>query len=155
MRLNTKKLWIVISSLVICIFSFLVYQNLSYEFEFEKGVKDNELVSPSGDYTAQVYYHYYGGAAGGVNVSVNIISHKENNAKSTVYYSDAKSDFHIDWTENNKLYVKNANGAEDRSIILAIGKDIYDESGNACFKYKISKKYSCYSKKSKHIPMVN
>lgn len=150
-----KKTLVVIFIGLVCILSFLLYKSLSYEFTFENGVKDKELLAPSGDYTAQIYYLYYGGAAGGVNVYVNIISHTENNVESTVYYSDAKSDFRIDWTDNNKLYVKNVSGNENRSILLTIGKDIYDETGKACSNYKISKKYSCYSKKSKNIPMIN
>src|SRR5690606_25302007 len=102
-----KKTVVVIFIGLVCIVAFLVYKNLSYEFNFDKGIKDTELLSPSGDYTAQVYFHYYGGAAGGVNVYVNIISHTENNVESTVYASDAKSNFRIEWTDNNKLDVKN------------------------------------------------
>ncbi|RJE90441.1 hypothetical protein D3P07_09635 [Paenibacillus sp. 1011MAR3C5] len=142
-----KKYIIIIVVGILAVFSYLTYTNLTYEFNYDSGVKDEELISPSGNYTAQVYYHYYGGAAGGVNVYVNVIFHLEDDIERTVYYSDAKTFFHIKWLDDDKLSIANIGGG-DRSIVLTVGKDIYDETGKACRKYVINKKYSCYSKNS-------
>jgi len=136
-------------ALLICTIAvYSIYQNLTYEFKFESGELREELTSPDGDYTAQVFLQLYGGAAGGVNVYVNVIFHSEGHIVRAVYYSDAKSYLHVNWVDRDRLSITNTGGGENRSIVLTVGKEIYDETGRACRAYSIQKNYTCYSKKN-------
>ncbi|MFB9330817.1 DUF5412 family protein [Paenibacillus aurantiacus] len=104
------------------------------------------VTSPTGAYTANAYYEPYGGAAGGVNVWGEIT--KEKNNLQTVYYSDAKSDFAMEWVDENTLYIQNDDPNypnSNRSIKLEIGKAIYHESGLACKSLLMKGEYeTCY-----------
>ena len=136
----------------ICIILFSLYlvnNHFTYDFHYTKGEKDGQLVtSPNGSYSAQVYYQYYGGAAGGVNTFVNVTFHLEDNVERTIYFSDAKSQVYVSWIEEDVLNIRNLDEYADRSVALEVGKEIYDEHGGACGTYKVKKHFICYSKNS-------
>lgn len=124
---------------------YLIYNHFTYEFYYKDGEKDgNAVTSPNGTYSAQVYYQNYGGAAGGVNLFINVI-HLNENLESTIYFSDAKGNIKLDWLNDNTLSIENFNEYANRNIKLVVGKEIYDETGKACNSYKIKKEYVCYS----------
>ena len=128
---------------------YLVYNHFTYEFMHIGDMKDgNPVSSPKGDYSAQIYYENYGGAAGGVNVIVNIINHKKDDEEKTIYFSDAKGKAFLNWTAPDILSITNINEYENRSTELVIGKEIYDEHGGACNTYKIKKAFICKDKDS-------
>ncbi|WP_246125603.1 DUF5412 family protein [Alkalicoccus halolimnae] len=134
-----KKLLVAALSGVVLVFSVYIYE--TYFFTFSK--IDREFshkgpgpeTSPSDEYTANAYYEPYGGAAGGVNVWVEITDHEENNKIQTVYYSDAKKDFSMNWKDEDTLYIQNAEPDypdSNQNIELEIGKELYHEKGLAC-----------------------
>jgi Family of unknown function (DUF5412) len=106
------------------------------------------ITSPTGEYTANAYYELYGGAAGGVNVWVDITNKNEKNRVQTIYYGDAKSNFSMEWVDENILYILNNDPKypdSDRSIKLEIGKEIYHENGLACKSLIMKDEYvTCY-----------
>jgi hypothetical protein len=99
-------------------------------------------------YTANAYYMNYGGAAGGVNVWVEITYNDENGKPKTVYFSDAKSNFSMEWKDEDTLYIvyeEPEYPKSIRSIELEIGKEIYHESGLACKSLLMKDEYeTCY-----------
>lgn len=123
---------------------FFTFDNL--EGEFYKG----PVNSPTEKYTANAYFINYGGAAGGVNLRVDI-TNNESDKIETVYYSDAKSDFSMVWKDENTLYIKNEDPEypnSNRSIALEVGKEIYHESGLACQSWLMKDEYeTCYQNK--------
>jgi hypothetical protein len=93
------------------------------------------LISPTGEYTANAFFELYGGAAGGVNVWVDITNNRGKNGVQTVYYSDAKKNFSLEWRDEDTLYILNDEPDypnSNRSVELDIGKEIYHENGLAC-----------------------
>jgi energy-coupling factor transporter transmembrane protein EcfT len=134
---------------IIALFSIFVYSQ--YFFTFDK-LQGELLVGPvnshNNKYTANAYYETYGGAAGGVNVWVEITYNDENDKMKTVYYSDGKSHFSMEWKNEDKLYIVNEEPGypnSNRSIELEIGKDIYDESGLACQSFLMKNEYeTCF-----------
>ncbi|MBP0726681.1 hypothetical protein J5Y03_16100 [Bacillus sp. RG28] len=140
-----RRKYIIILVLFIVIVLLFAYKKYTYSFEFTDGVFfKGPLKSPTGKYTANAYYHTYGGAAGGVNVWVELTYNNEKNKIKTVYYSDAKSDFSMEWKGKDRLFIKNEEPdlpSENRSIELEIGKDIYDDSGAACSSWKMKDAY--------------
>ncbi|QDQ03130.1 hypothetical protein FOH38_23300 [Lysinibacillus fusiformis] len=139
--------WATTCIILFCI--YLIYNHFTYDFNYTNGEKDGKLVtSPNGTYSAQVYYQNYGGAAGGVNIFVNITFHLEDNVERTIYFSDAKSKVQLNWLEEEVLAITNYDEYANRSVALKVGKEIYDEEGGACSTYKIKKNYVCYSKNS-------
>ena len=126
---------------------YVVCHHFTYDFYYTNGEKDGNVVtSPNQVYSAQVYYQNYGGAAGGVNTFVNVISHQEDDVERTVYFSDAKSRVQLHWLDDEVLSITNYDEYGDRSIELIVGKEVYDEQGRACHTYKIKRNYICYSK---------
>ncbi|MGD6901610.1 DUF5412 family protein [Bacillus infantis] len=123
----------------ILVSSIYVYE--TYFFTFSKIDRDNvqmgpgSLTSPYKEFTAAAFYEPYGGAAGGVNVWVEVTNnHKKTNVQ-TVYYADAKSDFSMKWIDEDTLYILNDDPDypnSNRSIKLKIGREIYHENGLAC-----------------------
>ncbi|WP_331712025.1 DUF5412 family protein [Bacillus sp. SJS] len=118
---------------------FFLYQ--TYFFTFNKIDRQNTqkgpgpISSPSEKYTANAFYELYGGAAGGVNVWVEITENNEAGNIKTIYYSDAKDDFSMKWLDEDTLYILNDNPEypdSDRSIKLNVDNEIYDENGRAC-----------------------
>lgn len=86
---------------------------------------------PTGKYTANVYYKTYGGAAGGVNLGVEITYH-DDNKKKIVYHSDAKSNFSMEWKDENTLYIVNEEpgySSSNNTLILNVEKDTYFDGG--------------------------
>ena len=70
-------------------------------------------------------------------------------SNSIIYYSSGKSNFGIEWKDENTIYIKNDEGPRypdsDRSMVLEIGKEIYDERGQACDSWIMKNEYeSCY-----------
>ncbi|WLR57805.1 DUF5412 family protein [Mesobacillus subterraneus] len=132
---------------MICMF---VYKKFIYTFEFNNGeFFVGPVESPNGKYTANSYYKTYGGAAGGVNVWVEINEGTGNKVR-TIYYAPGKSNFSMNWVDDETLNITNeAPGVpkENRSTKLTIGKEIYDESGAACDSWVMKDEYeTCYER---------
>lgn len=106
------------------------------------------ITSPTEKYTAHAFYEPYGGAAGGVNVWVEITYNNQGNKAETVYYGDAKSDFSMEWIDKDTLYILNDEPEfpnANRNIELEIGKEIYHENGLACKSLLMKDNYeTCY-----------
>lgn len=104
--------------------------------------------SPTEKNTANAYYMTYGGAAGGVNLWIEITYNDVDDKIETVYYSDAKSYFSMEWKDENTLYIINEEikyPNSNRSIELEIGKEIYHESGLVCQSWLMKDQYeTCY-----------
>ncbi|MGE7021646.1 hypothetical protein [Solibacillus cecembensis] len=66
-----------------------------------------------------------------------------------IYYGDAKAKPLLTWVEPNRLAITNQDTFGNRSTVVVIGKEIYDENGRACGKYKIKKQFVCKNKNSK------
>ncbi|WP_332646881.1 DUF5412 family protein [Lysinibacillus sp. 54212] len=143
-----KKAITILASILCLILIYIINAYFTYDFQFEGDVKDGApILSPDGVYAAQIYYENYGGAAGGVNIIVNIIDTKEENKEQTIYFSDAKGSVSVNWVSNTTLAVTNYDEYADRSMELIVGKEIYDERGLACYKYQVQKNYTCFSSK--------
>ncbi|MFJ7736463.1 DUF5412 family protein [Lysinibacillus sp. NPDC097287] len=147
-----KKLLIASITSSIVFLGLFVYTNYFFtwdnlEGEFYKG----PVNSPTEKYTANAYFINYGGAAGGVDLWVEVTYNNDNDKSETVYYSDAKSDFSMEWKNENTLYIKNDDPEypnSNRSIELEVGKEIYHESGLACRSWLMKDEYeTCYQYK--------
>jgi hypothetical protein len=115
----------IVSTQVIYNTYFFTFDNL--EGEFYKG----PLESPTDKYTANAYYKTYGGAAGGVNLWVEITYHADNKMK-TVYHSDAKRNFSMEWKNENTLYIVNEEpgySSSNKSVKLNVEKETYFDGG--------------------------
>lgn len=147
-----KRMLIATLSGVILISSIYIYE--AYFFTFDEIDKEftqkgpGPVTSPTNAYTANAYYEPYGGAAGGVNVWVEVTYNNEDDKVQTVYYGDAKSTFNMDWLNEDTLKIQNDDPDypdSDRSINLRIGKDIYHEFGLACQSILMKDEYeTCY-----------
>jgi hypothetical protein len=147
-----KKLLIATLSGIVLVSSIYIYETYFFKFseidrEFiQKG--PGPVTSPTEEFTANAYYEPYGGAAGGVKVWVEITDNYEKNKVQTVYYSDAKSNFSMEWMDEDTLYIQNDEPDypnSNRSITLKIGKEIYHENGLACKSLLMKDEYeSCY-----------
>lgn len=147
-----KKLLIATLSGVVLVFSIYIYE--MYFFTFNN--IDREFIqngpgsvrSPTEEYTANAYYEPYGGAAGGVNVWVDVTDNTGKGEVQTVYYSDAKSRFSMEWVDEDTLHIFNDEPdypKSNRSITLKIGKEIYHENGLACKSLLMKDEYeTCY-----------
>lgn len=131
-----KKLLIACLTGIISTTALFLYTQYFFSFADLKGeYYRGPLSSPQQTYTANAYFKTYGGAAGGVNVWVDITYNNENAKSKTVYYSDAKSKFFMEWKDEVTLYIQNedpAYPASNRNIELKIDQEIYDEDGLAC-----------------------
>ncbi|SDN90746.1 DUF5412 family protein [Bacillus sp. OK048] len=136
---------VLVSSIYIYEMYFFTFSEIDREF-IQKG--PGPVISPTEEYTANAYYEPYGGAAGGVNVWVDITNINEENKVQTVYYSDAKSNFSMEWMDEDTLYILNDEPNYpnlNRSIELEIGKEIYHENGLACKSLLMKDEYeTCY-----------
>lgn len=147
-----KKLLIAAITGVMLVSSIYLYE--TYFFTFSKIDRENiqegpgPVPSPTEKFTANAYYEPYGGAAGGVNVWVEITNNGEKNSIQTVYYADAKSSFSMKWIDEDTLYILNDEPDfpnSNRSIELEIGKEIYHENGLACKSWLMKGEYeTCY-----------
>lgn len=149
-RIRFPKYSLMISSVgVIAVFSIFVYAQYFFTFDHLQGeILKGPVVSPNDKFTAKAYYETYGGAAGGVNVWVEITYNDENDKSQTVYYSDAKSNFSMEWKDEETLSIVNEEPGypnSNRSIQLVIGKEIYHESGLACQSFLMRKEFeTCF-----------
>ncbi|RFB12665.1 hypothetical protein DZB84_18050 [Bacillus sp. HNG] len=136
---------VLVSSIYIYETYFFTFSEIDKEFT-EKG--PGPVTSPTEKYTANAYYELYGGAAGGVNVWVEITYNNDHNKVMIVYYADAKDHFSMEWLDEDTLYILNDNPDfpnSDRSIKLEIGKEIYHENGLACKSLLMKDKYeTCF-----------
>ncbi|MFE6167982.1 DUF5412 family protein [Viridibacillus arvi] len=136
---------VLVSSIYIYEMYYFTFGEIDREF-IQKG--PGPVTSPTEKYTANAYYEPYGGAAGGVNVWVEITNNIEKNKVQTVYYSDAKSDFSMKWLDEDTLYILNDESNypnSNRSIELEVGKEIYHENGLACKSLLMQDEYeTCY-----------
>ncbi len=147
-----KKLLIATLFGVVLVSSIFIYETYFFTFsEIDREFKQKgpgPVTSPTEEYTANAYYEPYGGAAGGVNVWVEITDNNEKNKVQTVYYSDAKSNFYMEWMDEDTLYIQNDEPDypnSNRSIELKIGKEIYHENGLACKSLLMKDEYeTCY-----------
>lgn len=147
-----KKMLVATLAGVVTVSSIYLYESYFFTFsdidrEFmQKGY--GPVKSPTEKYTANAYYEPYGGAAGGVNVWVEITNNSEKTKAQTVYYSDAKSDFSMKWLDEDLLSIVNDDPQypnSNRSIQLKIGKEIYHENGLACKSLLMKDDYeTCY-----------
>ena len=146
-----KKSYRIFLFLIVGIVLLFVYNRYTYTFEFKDGEFYNGPVkSPTGEYTATAYYKTYGGAAGGVNIWVEITYNEENDKIKAIYYAQGKSHFLMKWADEDTLDIINQSPefpSEDRSVELQIGKEIYDESGAACNSIIMKIEYeTCYER---------
>lgn len=151
-RAFPKKLMIATLSGIVLASSIYFYEMYFFTFSDIDRESAQEgpgpVTSPTEEYTANAFYELYGGAAGGVNVWVEITSHNEKNKVQIVYYSDAKSNFAMEWVDVDTLYILNNEPNypnSNRSIKLEIGKEIYHENGLACKSLLMKGEYeACY-----------
>lgn len=145
MLIATLSVFVLISSIYIYEVYFFTFKEIDRK-STQKG--PGPITSLTGEYTTNAYYELYGGAAGGVNVWVDITNKNEKNRVQTIYYSDAKSNFSMEWVDENILYILNNDPNypdSDRSIKLEIGKEIYHENGLACKSLIMKDEYvTCY-----------
>ncbi|MFJ7976754.1 DUF5412 family protein [Peribacillus sp. NPDC096379] len=146
-----KKRYKIFLFLIIGIVLIFVYSRYIYTFEFSDGeVYKGPVKSPTGEYTANAYYKPYGGAAGGVNVWMEITYNEEDDKTKTIYYAPGKSHFSMKWKDEDTLDIINQAPefpSEDRSVELQVGKEIYDESGAACNSIIMKDEYeTCYER---------
>ncbi|KOS71472.1 hypothetical protein AEA09_00195 [Lysinibacillus contaminans] len=147
-----KKMLIATLSGVVLVSSIYIYEMYFFTFrEIDREFIQNgpgPVTSPTEKYVANAYYEPFGGAAGGVNVWVEITNNIEKNKVQTVYYSDAKSNFSMEWLDEDVLYILNDEPNypnSNRSIELEIGKEIYHENGLACKSLLMKDDYeTCY-----------
>jgi hypothetical protein len=147
-----KKLLLATMTSAILFLGLFIYRNYFFTFNaidkeyIQKG--PGPITSPTKNYTANAFYEPYGGAAGGVNVWVEITYNNEKRKGKTVYYSDAKSDFSMKWLDEDTLYILNDDPEypnSNRSIELEIDKEIYHENGLACKSWLMKDEYEkCY-----------
>lgn len=111
----------------------VIYNTYFFKFDIDEGeFLKGPGTSPTDKYTANAYYKTYGGAAGGVNVMVKITYHDDDNNIKIVYYSDAKSNFSMEWKDEDTLYIINKESglsSSDRSVELDIKKEIFLDRG--------------------------
>lgn len=142
-KLSIATLSAVVLTLALIGYTRYLFTYDQLEGEFYKG----PVISPTGNYTANAYYMTYGGAAGGVNVWVEVTYHEEDKTQ-IVYYSDAKTSFWMEWKNDNTLFIVNREPdypASNRSIELEIGQEIYHETGLACDSLLMKDEYEvCY-----------
>ena len=138
--------------LILFLLSFIgvkLFNYFTYEFSHTGNTKYGDaLISPDGRYAAQMYFDNYGGAAGGVDVIVNIRDLENKSEEQTVYFSDGKGSPLLQWQDSHHLEIQNYNNAVNRSVILKVPYEIYDEHGKACKVFRVKKQLICYDKDS-------
>ncbi|MCG7344927.1 DUF5412 domain-containing protein [Sporosarcina sp. ACRSL] len=131
-----------VSSIYIYEVYFFTFDNIDKEF-IQNG--PGPVLSPTEAYTANAYYEPYGGAAGGVNMWVEITKHHDNNNKKIIYYSDANDNILLDWVDEKTLFITNAGPYKSNSIKLDVEQEIYHDRGLACRSWFMKDEYeTCY-----------
>ena len=104
-----KKMLLAMLCGVVLVSSIYIYEVYFFTFDdIDKEYIQNgpgPVLSPTGDYTANAYYEPYGGAAGGVNMWVEITKHLESDNKKVIYYSTANDSIQIEWVNEKTLLV--------------------------------------------------
>lgn len=149
-----KMLWKVFLSLTVLVCVVIFYRFFSLDFHYTGGEKLGEpIVSPTGTYTAQAYTKEQEGKK---YVWVNMTNTQEGNEEQTIYYSEAKSSFYMNWLpiEPNVEVIKEEieilnfdMGGKNRNAKLIAGKDLYDEQGSVCTSF-YARNYNCFDKES-------
>lgn len=129
-----------------CTVLLAIFMYINYFFTFESidrtFMQDASLpaTSPNEQYVAKSYYEPYGGAAGGVNMWVEVTNSVTNSTK-VIYYADAKNYVTLQWHDDTTLFVTNAN----LSKVLNVETEIYHENGLACKSLLMRNSYeTCY-----------
>ncbi|OEH93058.1 DUF5412 family protein [Bacillus solimangrovi] len=113
---------------VISIFAY--YHFTSPQFN-EGELYVGPVTSPTGAYTANSYYETYGGAAGGVNIWVEITYHHESNKTNAIYYGPGRTGFDMEWVNEHTIYIENRSGtefSEQKTIDVRTGKEVNEQS---------------------------
>lgn len=138
---------VLVSSLYIYIMYFFTFNDIDKEYT-QTG--PGPVISPTGEYTANAYYEPYGGAAGGVNVWVEITKHNDEDEQKTIYYSDVNNNFKIEWVDKDTLFIINESSEYpelNKSIKLDVEREIYHDRGLACQSWLMKDEYeTCYQK---------
>ncbi|WP_306977338.1 DUF5412 family protein [Alkalibacillus salilacus] len=147
-----RKMLLATLSCVLLLGSTIIYER--YFFTFEEinraHVQDGPgpIESPDETYSASAYYEPYGGAAGGVNVWIEVVNHANNDQMKIIYYSDVKQDFQMDWVDDETLEIENNDPRyqnQDRSVTLDVTSEIYHDRGDACRSWVLKQDYDdCY-----------
>lgn len=135
---------VLVSTIYIYEVYFFTFDEIDREF-IQNG--PGPVLSPTGEYTANAYYEPYGGAAGGVNVWVEITRHDDNDSMKIIYYSDANDNMLIDWVDEKRIFITNAGPNRSNSIKLNVEHEIYHDRGLACRSWLMKDEYeTCYRK---------
>ena len=122
---------------------FFTFNDIKGEFQDGPG----PIISPTERYTANAYFQPYGGAAGGVNVWVEITDNNDGE-KETIYYSDVNANFDLKWEDKDTLSIINEAPQYpdlNKSIKLDVEKEIYHDQGLACSSWLMQDEYeTCY-----------
>ncbi|GIN74694.1 hypothetical protein J14TS2_51690 [Bacillus sp. J14TS2] len=132
------------------VLAVFLYTQYFFTFNNLRGtLQEGPINSPNGEYTANTYYRTYGGAAGGVNIWVQITNNTDHKTK-VIYYSNANSHFSISWNGANTLAITNEDPnypESDNSINLDVRNEIYDRYGLACQSLLMKNDYKrCFKK---------
>ncbi|KMY44711.1 hypothetical protein AC622_11130 [Bacillus sp. FJAT-27916] len=145
----SKLLVITLAGIVIVSF---IYMYEMYFFTFDRIDRERmqngpgPIESPSGRYTANAYYEPYGGAAGGVNVWVEITDHDHQGARKTIYYGNGLSEVDLEWIGDDSLFIQNESSGIHKSKELNVKTEIYHGTGLACQSLVMKDTYeTCYS----------
>lgn len=145
MLIATLSGFVLVSSIYIYKIYFFTFNDIDREYA-QKG--PGPVTSPTGEYMANAYYEPYGGAAGGVNVWVEITKQNDNDEKKTIYYSDVNNNFNIEWVDEDTLLIINESSKYPnlkKSIKLDVKKEIYHDRGLACKSWLMKDEYeTCY-----------
>lgn len=134
----------IIGICLVLIAAYVFYRQQTNDFGYTEGTPfDAPLASPNGEYSAQAFYRYYGGAAGGTMMFVNITDHRHEDAVRTIYYEQTHHTPTISWADNRTLAITNPSDYENYDAVLDVTTDVYDATGRACRAYKIKKKFHC------------
>ena len=140
-----KRLFIVTITGFIFVSSIYTYQTYFFTFDridresMQKG--PGPIVSPTGRYTADAFYEMYGGAAGGVNVWVEVTDHNHHDKTKKIYYSNVSTELDIEWADEDILFIQN-----NKSFELNVKNEIYHDTGLACRSLVMKGEYeTCYS----------
>jgi len=146
-----KKMLVATLSGVAVVFSIYIYE--MYFFTFSDIEKEHTqegpgpVISPTEEYSANAYYEPFGGAAGGVNVWVEIKDHN-NDEKKTIYYGNAHVNVGMEWIDENTLFIQNEAPKYphlNKSITLNVEEEIYHDKGLACQSLLMKEAYeACY-----------
>ncbi|PQD94414.1 hypothetical protein CYL18_14460 [Pradoshia eiseniae] len=145
-----KRLFVATLTGMIFVSSIYIYQTYFFTFDridresMQKG--PGPIASPTGRYTADAFYELYGGAAGGVNVWVEVTDHNNQDRTKTIYYSNANSHIGMEWKDEDVLFIQNEDSSNTKSMELNVKEAIYHGTGLACRSLVMIDEYeTCYS----------